>query len=397
MNKTFQPMLDLLNQTDATIFRVLCEPCLMAAIRNSCPQFVKFITSKENMAILMDIVLTNKYCQLENYNQILKSALILLTSQTTGVMSPIMMNMVYMSKIFEFVNLSEVRDPQISGNFLKIVLSMAKYTRGEFLRDIPDFENWLINNCYTFAQKELLSSILIEYPRFININTEFAMKLAIAIRDQKESFVGCAVMNVFKNSPDFILNFQNDQVVEVLFEILNDKTTKLYKIITTFMLLYHINLFDYQIPIEMIEKYSKIFLENYEYTDCILSYALLILRTKDENILSKIFDPAIGSRLKMSIFKQFDYMSNDELYDYICQSQLNLRILELAQNKRRDVSITLFKNLIHSRGIFIEGWNEGLQDLGLQLDLYDTEYGGELSPPLEVNYSLLASDKIITL
>ncbi|EAY18960.1 hypothetical protein TVAG_147040 [Trichomonas vaginalis G3] len=390
-------MLDLLNQTDATIFRVLCEPCLMAAIRNSCPQFVKFITSKENMAILMDIVLTNKYCQLENYNQILKSALILLTSQTTGVMSPIMMNMVYMSKIFEFVNLSEVRDPQISGNFLKIVLSMAKYTRGEFLRDIPDFENWLINNCYTFAQKELLSSILIEYPRFININTEFAMKLAIAIRDQKESFVGCAVMNVFKNSPDFILNFQNDQVVEVLFEILNDKTTKLYKIITTFMLLYHINLFDYQIPIEMIEKYSKIFLENYEYTDCILSYALLILRTKDENILSKIFDPAIGSRLKMSIFKQFDYMSNDELYDYICQSQLNLRILELAQNKRRDVSITLFKNLIHSRGIFIEGWNEGLQDLGLQLDLYDTEYGGELSPPLEVNYSLLASDKIITL
>lgn len=163
------------------------------------------------------------------------------------------------------------------------------------------------------------------------------------------------------------------------------------------MLLYHINLFDYQIPIEMIEKYSKIFLENYEYTDCILSYALLILRTKDENILSKIFDPAIGSRLKMSIFKQFDYMSNDELYDYICQSQLNLRILELAQNKRRDVSITLFKNLIHSRGIFIEGWNEGLQDLGLQLDLYDTEYGGELSPPLEVNYSLLASDKIITL
>lgn len=397
MSKPFQPMLDLLSQADATIFRVLCEPCLMAAIRNSCPQFVKFITNKDNMAILMDIVLTNKYANLENYNQILKSALILLTSQTTGVMSPIMMNMVYMSKIFDFVSSTEVRNPQISGNFLRIVLSMAKYTRGEFLRDIPDFENWIISNCCTWAQKELLASVLIEYPKFINVDEELATKLAQKIHDQKETYVASAVVQVFRNSFDLTLIFHHDEIVEILFDSLSDPENSKIKTVVVFSILNYLQLSGFNYKTEMVEKYSKIFFENYKYDDYVLSFALQVLKTTDENIFSKLYDPSVGSRLKTAIFKQFNYMTSEQLYDYITQSQINIKLLELAQTKKRDVSFTLFTKLLEKTGLIIDGWLDGLHDLGIQIELLDTDYGGELPPPLEVNYSLLASDKIITL
>ena len=374
-------MSKLLSKGDATIFQVLVDPGLASSIRTAFPAFVTFVTKKENLEILLDINLTTKYCEREDYRKILKGANQVLTSQTTGLMSPIMMSMTYISRMIEMLESPTMKTPDIAAGFYRLCEAMIRYTHGEFIRDLPNYTSWLIDNCYTFSLRDLLTNLIIDYPNQMKFDQDSAHKVCKNANSPIGYFVMRAMLNLFKSQPKYISCFQSDSLMEILLNATIQKDLPDLTVLAIFRVIQKVTNQEFPLKEQFVNKYSQLFFFDRQISDNVLTEALYVLKTDNYDLLARILDSNTPSRLREAILNQFQRMSDEEFSKAIETMNLPQKIVESITQQKHNSSLMYLIQLIDNKHTIedVEGWSELVSKINKSIEQFNKPYAG--SPP----------------
>lgn len=388
-------MEQLLENKDTTIYQVLLDQGLSSAIRSGTKNFVDLV--KNNLEIILDICLTKKYWNDANFKKYLKSAISILTSQSKDLMSRIMMNEHYIERMRRFLQEDGVKDPLISGNFLCVFEGMTRFTQGNFIDDFKDFPLWAVENCYTYAMRELLSNLMIDYPKKF-LKKEIALKIAKCSGEAVGLYaMGAALIMLASRHEDGIEIFKEEIIVEELLKTTIKKDIKPETLIVTFALLYKIISSNYALTDDQMNKYSQLFFEmNKNIRVDVLSEALKVLNCNNFDILVRILDNSTPSILRNSILMQFKRMKDDHLKEMIENNAFAEKIISAFPKRGYNTSILFLIEHLQKFEITNDGWEETKKAALDQIKRLNEPYGGDkpVADGLIIDEVICKEDKV---
>ena len=388
-----EPMLKLIERKEVTVMQVLIEPSLGHCVRSPPQAFIKFVSDRCNLAMILDILLSNKFRKIVDFDKIEKGAKTVMTSPSSSLMEPILRKSAIREKINSFISSPDIKNPILCGNLSLILESLVRFTHGNFFKVMPNIMDWFLTNCYTLAIRELFSHFLIDYPQFFSITKEYAIKVSAAASNPTGWNVICAILLFLNSKPDNVVFFQQEKVVENLLIAGIAKETASSTIISIFTLLQRINSRGFSISENLIKKYSPLFFEAHpDVEDSVYISVIPILKTKDPKILNKIFLPQTGSRLKQSLLTLFEKFSNKELLELSNELNLPAKLIECVPKQRYNVHILYLAKILQKVVPFQQKWDDFSKEINFKLQLLDQPYGGKILNANEVSHPSSSSD-----
>ena len=345
----------LLQKQDTTIETILDDNALNQALRIGLPAMHNFLLNPEHMNSLLDIVLCDVEPHTKIPNKTTRTAVTILSTGISSLMGKLIKNEEYKQRIINFPKSEYRSNPKCCGHFYRIIESLARFSAGQFLSEIPDLKDYLINNMNCLGLRDLFLFLSTEFS-FFDFQPEIFVELSKSANSKENGFyVLSAMRELLKSKEKIIEDMQQPQVIENLFAIAyNDELSPLTQI-EAFNLIQKLSdpltLNDNQDIPKLVQSES----EKYDFTKNrpknVLAAALKIFSTKNPEILLSIFSYDSMTSLKDGIIHSYDAFSKEDLEQFINQNDLFNKIMDAYRNTKTNYHLTDLIQIIQTKQV----------------------------------------------
>lgn len=254
---------------------------------------------------------------------------------------------------------------------------MANCTNGEFLKNLPNLSEFLIDN---FPLKDLFVSMCSSYPKEFGFDLQLLIKIASKIDDDNCLFVISAFREIVNGISDAkITYFESVELIDILFKFAIEYSDKepLFAV-EIFRFLKDLN------DLESFETARLKFIEKFEYKfNLSLPFQISVFEVLNSQIFDIFFDPHSCSLLTEAIYKVFYKKSEEERHAYTKSDNLCQKILEnfskSSMNSRiADMAVIINYDLQNLNDIDQSFSEFVTKNVTEHINLRDELYGGKI-------------------
>lgn len=380
---------ELLNKDDINLEEILEQDSLSSQLRNSNQKLFQYFSKDDIMEELLNWVLTDKYKDHPKYLKLAKAALSVFTVSKT-FQRTLLENKVFLERIQAFTK--EQPNSRYCGHFARIIESIIYETKGNFLKNLDDFQSFLIDNITNIALKDLFILLSNEFADAFNFNTELVIRLVHSMNDDNCMFIISTIREIIENDEQSKAIFDSEELIDYLFKdavevsIINPLfATEIFRLLRKFTDLSNYN--------SILQKYS----ESYEYqNNCSFPYAVSIFGKLMPEIFDYFFDTHSCSQLIEAIYDSFIKKTIEEQYELAKSANLCERIMNNFTNSKTNARLSDLAVLINNKFKESPEFNQSFTDfvnneVMQHLKIRDNEYGGKIMSSFD--YDIIKADE----
>ena len=345
----------LLQKENTPIETILDDNALNQAIRTNLPAMDNYLLNPNNMNKLLDIALSNVEPRSKIPNKTTRTAVSILSTGISTLMGKLIKNEEYRQRIINFPKSEFNSNPKCCGHYYRIIESVARYSAGQFLAEIPDLRSYLINNMNCLGLRDLFLFLSNQYSDF-EPEPETFVELSRSGNSKENGFyVLSAMRELLKIKEKVIDDMRQVEVVENLFTITKNESLPPMTQIEAFYLIQKIAdphaLNQNEDILKLVQKENELYDFEKERPKNVLAAALKVFTTKNPKILLSIFSYESMTFLKDGIIRSFDAFSKEDLEQFINQNDLFNRIIDEYRNSKTNYQLTDLIQIIQTKQV----------------------------------------------
>lgn len=376
METTRQEILDELLLTENPILKdVLATPSFVQAVKTGNPKLTEYLLSDTIFPQILDIALTDKCDGLTK--KMISNVLSFLTTYSKDTQERIRNNPLFLKFITEFPNTKYATMPNIATNYSKIVETTIRKTNGEFIKDLPDLANFLINGMYYFAYEELFLVLTTEFMIPFGVNLDLIIEFAKTIHNEHGLGTAAIMKQMLKCKKDLYPFFDNPEVVSILLDEAIKPGNPLVSF-ETFQVIDKISNFSRnKLTREAIDSYYDKFAFN-EHKDYVQAIAITVFKRFPDEYVNLLFEKSTLSTLSNAISKSLPFLDHEKLIDLNTKFNLVERILHTEICKTNPYIWTLAESLYGVSTLITPEFKQlHINSIDPHLKMRNCAYGGE--------------------